>query len=99
MKEKNLGDIPKTRKPAKKINPVAASTSGYCQNIFLLQYRHRPRKNKKLQTGIKSNALKSCLHLGQCERFLTMLFLLGERNKTTFKKLPIAEPKRKMKIE
>src|SRR3972149_8391410 len=99
MKKKNSGDIPKTKKPAKKIIPVAASTSGYCQDIFFLQYRHRPRKKRKLQIGIKSNELKSCLHLGQCERFLTILFRLGARNETTFKKLPIAEPKRKMKIE
>src|SRR3990167_9334634 len=99
MKKKNSGDIPKTKKPAKKIIPVAASTSGYCQDIFFLQYRHRPRKNKKLKTGIKSNALKSCLHLGQCERFLTILFRLGERKTTTFKKLPTADPKIKNKSE
>src|SRR3989344_4482523 len=99
MKKKNSGDIPKTKKPAKKIIPVAASTGGYCQDIFFLQYRHRPRKKRKLQIGIKSKALNSCLHLGQYERFLTILFLLGERKTTTFKKLPTADPEIKNKKE
>lgn len=35
-------------------SPVNNSTSGYCQEIGALQWRHFPRKNKKLSTGILS---------------------------------------------
>ena len=43
------------------ITAVPISTIGYCQDIFALQYRHLPPKNKKLKTGIKSNHVKGCL--------------------------------------
>ncbi len=62
----------------------------------LPQYRQRPRKSKKLKIGIKSYQRKVWPHLGQWERLLIIPSPVSSRQMTTFKKLPAAEPKRKM---
>ncbi len=64
---------PNDRKIKINIMPVASSTKGYRADIFSLQYRHFPPKNKKLKTGTKSSHFKVHLQFGQ--KLLPVIFL------------------------
>ena len=80
---------------------VANSTNGYCQANLLLQPRQRACWIKKLTTGINSY---QCKVLPQCKHFDLRPFdkprasrPVLRRKITTFKKLPMMRPKRKIR--
>src|SRR3989339_841227 len=93
---KSQAPNPKLQKIKINNNPVAISTSGYCQDIFSLHFRHLPPNHKKLTIGMRSYQTNTCPHFTQCERFFTIPSPVSRRQITTFKKLPMAEPKRKI---
>ena len=77
--------------------PITNSTSGYCQDILLLQPLQEPFCNKKLIIGMSSFQVNSQLqftHFDLPFKVLPVLYLII----TTFKKLPITAPKIKEKI-
>ncbi len=84
---------------ATKVRAVISSTNGYCQEIFLRQYRQRPRSIKKDRRGRLSLQESLCLHRGQrllpCQNLGA--FSSFNRQIKTFKKLPLQSPKRKRK--
>ena len=64
--------------------------------IFVLQYRHFPRRNRKEKSGTKSSAPSSCRQCGHSLRPVTMLLCpVCKRSMTTDQKLPKSNPKRK----
>lgn len=74
--------------------PVAISTDGYCHEILDLHVRHLPLKNRNEKTGTRSLASNSLLHEKHFERPLAIFKFVLRRKITTFKKLPIIDPKR-----
>jgi hypothetical protein len=53
----------------KRDTAVIASTTGYCQGIFLLQCRHRRPSERKLTIGISSQKDNRDSQEGQIDRF------------------------------
>ena len=87
-----------TKKMSTNIPPAMNSTSGYCQEILLLQFLHLPRRAKKLSIGKRSNqeiVLPQDIHFERPPMPMPVL----NRKETTFKKLPTMAPKRKATIE
>lgn len=80
-----------TTKTSTKKTPAKNSTSGYCQDIFVLQPLHLPRSARKLTTGTRSVHESVRLQEKQIDRPPTPIPVL-KRNATTFKKLPMIVP-------
>jgi len=79
---------------------MLSSTSGYCDDIFPLQVRHRPLRIRKLRIGIFSYQWSGVEHLGQCEAGKTIDSSgFGSLKMTTLRKEPTTAPNRKVKIE
>jgi hypothetical protein len=79
-----------------KRNPTSASTSGYCQEIFVRQPAHLPCCVRKLAIGTSSVHERDLPQEKHMLRPPSPRPLL-KRNITTFKKLPIIDPKMKNK--
>src|SRR5205085_11248075 len=73
---------------------VPASTIGYRQEMADSHSRQRPRRARKLNTGMLSNQCSSAPQARQCERETTMLSFWGNRMITTLRKLPMIAPAR-----
>jgi len=78
--------------------PAIASTIGYCHETGFLQTRHLPPKPTKLKIGIRSTVPSVAWQLSQYDlpKRVSRRTVLSI---TTFKKLPIAEPRIKKKIK
>lgn len=77
--------------------PVKISTNMYCADILLLHVLHLPLKKSQLIIGTRSKAESVLLqekHFDLPPKLLPVFILY----KTTFKKLPIIEPKIKKAI-
>src|SRR6266702_5301206 len=74
--------------------PVTASTSGYRQEIGIAQARQRPRRSAKERSGRLSYHAIGAPQPGHAEPGRQRLRRSGRRTITTFRKLPIARPKR-----
>lgn len=81
------------------INPVMNSTTGYWWDIFSAQRRHFPNCIKYEKIGISSYHLKVRLQVIQIDRPVTIVLLVLNLKITTFKKLPIIVPNKKIKIK
>ena len=86
--------LSETKNAAKKRNPVASSTRGYCTESGERQRRHLPRRMMKLRTGTSSNHVSSARHDIHPERPRTVFPVLC-RKMRTLRKLPINVPKMK----
>src|SRR5688572_2596268 len=62
----------------------------------VLQLRHLPRRMNHDATGMLSKPLICFSHFGHRERGRTTLMPLGTRAMTTFKKLPMHDPTKKV---
>ena len=94
----------------KKYEPTAKiarthSTTGYCQEIVFLQYRHLPLSEAQLITGMRSIHLKQCLQCTHIDRprridksfdgfffFSPPLSCILTRHTRALTKLPRAKP-------
>jgi hypothetical protein len=70
---------PKWLKKNKKTSAVNNSTTGYCQEILVLQNRQRAFKTRKLNSGILSYQRMGFWHPGQWEAGNTIDSLRGIR--------------------
>ncbi|OGN23158.1 MAG: hypothetical protein A2918_03930 [Candidatus Yanofskybacteria bacterium RIFCSPLOWO2_01_FULL_42_49] len=76
---------------------VEISIIGYAEDIFFLQFLHRPSRIKWLRTGSKSNHLIVDWQMTHLDLPLIMLRPVLNLNKTTLKKLPIERPIKNIK--
>src|SRR5437667_7069810 len=74
--------------------PVTASTSGYRQEIGIAQARQRPRRSAKESSGRLSYHAIGAPQPGHAEGGRQRLRRSGRRTITTFRKLPMARPRR-----
>src|SRR5438132_1057789 len=74
--------------------PVTASTSGYRQAISIAQARQRPRRSAKESSGRLSCHAIGAPQPGHAEPGRQRLRRSGRRTITTFKRLPMARPRR-----
>src|SRR5207244_2218237 len=74
--------------------PVTASTSGYRQEIGIAQARQRPRRSAKESSGRLSYHAIGAPQPGHAEPGRQRLRRSGRRTITTFRKLPMARPRR-----
>src|SRR3989344_33825 len=80
-------------------NPVVVSTNGYCQEIFVLQAKHFPRRKTKLAMGRSSYHFNFLAQVKHFDRPKTIDWPVFKRKMTTLRKLPTTAPKRKIKME
>jgi hypothetical protein len=85
------------RKSKENKRPVKNSTSGYCIDIFDLQFLHFPLRKIQLTIGNKSKTLSLYPQLIHPDLPLTDLPVLYLKI-TTFRKLPTMVPSMKTKI-
>src|SRR3989475_11354033 len=74
--------------------PVTASRSGYRQEIGIAQARQRPRRSAKESSGRLSYHAIGAPQPGHAEPGRQRLRRSGRRTITTFRKLPMARPRR-----
>src|SRR3954470_17162158 len=70
---------------------------GYFGEIGFPQYRHLPRRKIHPNTGMLSRQASRCSHLGHREGGVMSDSSRGNRQTTTFKKLPMHAPNAKKK--
>src|SRR6266508_2303514 len=68
------GVTPKRRTAATVSAPVSTSTKGYLAEIGAAQAEQRPRRNRKLKTGMFSSAPMRWPQAGHCERGVIRLY-------------------------
>ena len=81
------------------INPVINSTTGYWWDIFSAHRRHLPNCITYEKIGISSYHRKLRLQVIQIDRPVTIVLPVLNLKITTFKKLPIIVPNKKIKIK
>src|SRR5439155_26878432 len=69
-----VGVTPKRRTAAMVSAPVRSSMKGYLAEIGAAQAEQRPRRNRKLKTGMFSNAAMRWPQAGHCERGVIRLY-------------------------
>jgi len=94
---KNLKLNPYKKKESGRIIPEINSTTGYWNEICLLQYLHLPFNSRKLKRGILSYHEILWLQNGQCEDGNIMDSFFGSLYITTLRKLPMQSPKKNRK--